>query len=243
MLLTSVLMFISCGVAIPEKLVMNLRRVTTVLFATLALSGATLSRAAISSIAAARVLPAGSVVSIRGTVTVPAGSFASSTFDQGFGLQDATGGIYITMPDNAGLTAGRHVRVTGTLGDDGYGLVVLRVAGIADVRRVAGTADPAPLPAVTGSLGEAAEGVLLDVSGTVTRGPTNDMPYGYSVFIDDGSGETQVWISASTGINPFRIPFMKVDSCIRVIGFGGQYDTQYEVMPRFRSDIRTIPCS
>ena len=106
---------------------MNLRRVTTVLFATLALSGATRARAAISAIAAARALPAGSVVSIRGTVTVPAGSFASSTFDQGFGLQDATGGIYITMPDNAGLTAGRHVRVTGTLGDDGYGLVVLRM--------------------------------------------------------------------------------------------------------------------
>jgi hypothetical protein len=222
---------------------MGPRRVTVVLFAALVLSGATLSRAAVSSIAAARALPADSVVSIRGTVTVPAGSFASSTFDQGFGLQDATGGIYIKMENNAGLTAGRHVRVTGTLGDDGYGLMVLRIASIADVRRVAGTADPAPLPAVTGSLGEATEGVLLDVSGTVTRGPTNDMPYGYSVFIDDGSGETQVWISASTGINPFRIPFMKVDSCIRVIGFGGQYDTQYEVMPRFRSDIRTIPCS
>ena len=136
---------------------MGPRRVTVVLFAALVLSGATLSRAAVSSIAAARALPADSVVSIRGTVTVPAGSFASSTFDQGFGLQDATGGIYITMEDNAGLTAGRHVRVTGTLGDDGYGLVVLRVAGIADVRRVAGTADPAPLPAVTGSLGEATE--------------------------------------------------------------------------------------
>lgn len=222
---------------------MGPRRVTVVLFAALVLSGATLSRAAVSSIAAARALPADSVVSIRGTVTVPAGSFASSTFDQGFGLQDATGGIYITMEDNAGLTAGRHVRVTGTLGDDGYGLVVLRVASIADVRRIPVTAAPVPLPLATGALGETTEGVLLDVSGTVTRVPTIDAQYGYSVFINDGSGETQVFIPASTGINPFRIPFMKVDSCIRVIGFGGQYDTQYEVMPRFRSDIRTIPCS
>ena len=222
---------------------MSPRCASIVLFALLALSAATLSRAAVSSIAAARALPADSVVSIRGTVTVPAGSFASSTFDQGFGLQDATGGIYITMPDNAGLTAGRHVRVTGTLGDDGYGLVVLRVAGVADVRRVAGTADPAPLPLATGALGEATEGVLLDVSGTVTRVPTIDKQYGYSVFINDGSGETQVFIPASTGINPFRIPFVKVGNCIRVIGFGGQFNTQYEVLPRFRSDIRTIPCS
>jgi len=222
---------------------MRLRRAGIVLFAALALSGATLSGAAVSTIAVARALPVDSVVSIRGTVTVPAGSFASSTFDQGFGLQDATGGIYITMPDNAGLIAGRHVRVTGTLGDDGYGLVVLRVAGVADVRRVAGTADPVPLPLATGALGEATEGVLLDVSGTVTRGPTNDMPYGYSVFINDGSGETQVFIPASTGINPYRIPFVKVDSCIRAIGFGGQFNTQYEVLPRFRSDIQTIPCT
>jgi DNA/RNA endonuclease YhcR with UshA esterase domain len=220
---------------------MSLRRASIVLFAALALCGANLSLAAVSSIAAARALPVGSVVSIRGTVTVPAGSFASSTFDQGFAVQDATGGIYVTMSDNAGLIAGRHVRVRGTLGDDGYGLVVLRVAGVGGVRRIAGTANPAPLPVATGALGEATEGVLLDVSGTVTRGPTNDMPYGYSVFIDDGSGETQVFIPASTGINPYRIPYAVVGNRIRVVGFGGQFNDQYEVLPRFPSDIQPLP--
>lgn len=57
------------------------------------------------------------------------------------------------------------------------------------------------------------------------------MPYGYSVFIDDGSGETQVFMPASTGVNPFRIRLFEVGVGIRVTGFGGQYQSQYEVLP------------
>ena len=219
---------------------MNRSRFTAVFSACLLLGTGTPSLAAVVSIADARA-SGGNVVSMRGTVTVPAGAFASSTFDQGFGLQDETGGIYVTMSDNAGLIAGRHVRVTGTLGDDGYGLAVFQVAAASDVRAAVPAPDPAPRTVTTGELGEATEGVLLDVSGTITRGPNNDMPYGYSVFIDDGSGETQVFIPASTGVNPFRIPFLKTGNRIGVTGFGGQYQSQYEVLPRFRADIRKLP--
>ena len=45
------------------------------------------------TIAEARSLPLGTVVTIDGVVTVPSGAFSSSTFDQGFAIQDRTGGI------------------------------------------------------------------------------------------------------------------------------------------------------
>lgn len=37
----------------------------------------------------------------------------------------------------------------------------------------------------------------------------NDLPFGYQVFVDDGSGETQIFIPASTGSipsEPFEAP-------------------------------------
>lgn len=69
------------------------------------------------TIAEARSLPLGTVVTIDGVVTVPSGAFSSSTFDQGFAIQDRTGGIYVSVPDNGGLTLRQQVRVTGTLAD------------------------------------------------------------------------------------------------------------------------------
>lgn len=219
---------------------MKTQLATAIVSASLLLALPTMVSAAVVSIADARA-SAGNVVTVRGTVTVPAGSFASSTFDQGFALQDETGGIYITMADNPGLTRGRRVRVTGTLADDGYGLAVLRVTGVADVRPAVVTSPPVPRVLATGEVSELTEGLLLQVSGTVTRGPTNDMPYGYSVFIDDGSGETQVFIPASTGVNPFRIPFAKIGNRIQVTGFCGEYNGQFEVLPRVRADILPLP--
>jgi DNA/RNA endonuclease YhcR with UshA esterase domain len=219
---------------------MNTQRTTVIVSMSLLLAFPTVASAAVVSIADARS-STGTVVTVRGTVTVPAGSFASSTFDQGFALQDETGGIYVTMADNPGLTKSRKVRVTGTLADDGYGLAVLRVTGVADVRPAVVASSPVPRVLSTGEVSELTEGLLLQVSGTVTRGPTNDMPYGYSVFIDDGSGETQVFIPASTGVNPYRIPFAKIGSRIQVTGFSAEYNGQFEVLPRVRADIQPLP--
>src|SRR5215468_7962560 len=66
------------------------------------------------SIAEARGLPLGTVVTIDGVVTVPSGAFSSITFDQGFAIQDRTGGIYVSTPDNLGFALRQQVRVTGT---------------------------------------------------------------------------------------------------------------------------------
>src|SRR5689334_7173459 len=87
----------------------------------LALALAARAGAEVISIAEARSLPAGTVVTVEGSVTVPSGTYASSTFDQGFGLQDDTGGIYVSTAQSSGLNIHRHVRVTGEVGDDGFG--------------------------------------------------------------------------------------------------------------------------
>lgn len=188
------------------------------------------------SIADARDEPLGTVVTVEGSVTVPSGDFASSTFDQGFGLQDETGGIYVSTSDNPNLNFHRQVRVTGVLADDGFGLLVLRPASLADVQTLSGAAAVEPRPVATGDVSEATEGLLVEVAGTVTR-IVNDLPYGYQVFVDDGSGETQVFIAASTGINPFKIPFVEVGTRITAVGFSGQFLAQYEVLPRRRGDL------
>ena len=73
-------------------------------------------RAAIS-IAEARSLPLGTVVTVDGSVTVASGAFSSSIFDQGFAIQDYTGGIYVSVADNLGFALRQQVRVRGQLAD------------------------------------------------------------------------------------------------------------------------------
>jgi DNA/RNA endonuclease YhcR with UshA esterase domain len=197
---------------------------------------ATGASAQVISIADARNQPPGTVVTVEGSVTVPSGDFSSSTFDQGFAIQDETGGIYVSTSDNPNLNFHRRVRVTGVVGDDGYGVRVLRPASLAGVQKLPGASRVEPQPVETGDVSEATEGLLVEVTGTVTR-IVNDLPYGYQVFVNDGSGETQIFIAASTGINPFKIPFVKVGARITVVGFSSQFLTQYEVLPRHRGDI------
>jgi len=203
----------------------------------LVLAVAARAGAEVISIAEARSLPAGTVVTVEGSVTVPSGAFASSTFDQGFGLQDETGGIYVSTAESSNLNFNRHVRVTGEVDDDGFGLTVLRPASLADVETLPGASAVEPTPLATGDVSEATEGLLVEISGTLSRPIVNDLPYGYQVFVDDGSGETQIFVAASTGIDPFNIPFLVAGDEITAVGYSGQFLGQYEVLPRHRGDI------
>src|SRR4029079_19424128 len=77
------------------------------------------------TIAEARALPLGTVVTIEGTVTTPSGVFASSFFDEGIAIQDKTAGIFVSFPDtDIGVQPPRRVRVTGVL-QDSSGLLVI----------------------------------------------------------------------------------------------------------------------
>jgi hypothetical protein len=214
-----------------------MRKLCTLLVV-LVLGAAARADAAVISIAEARSLPAGTVVTVEGSVTVPSGDFASSTFDQGFGIEDETGGIYVSTSDNLNLNFHRRVRVTGAVGDNGVGLLILLPASPAGVEKLHGASRVDPVPVATGDISEATEGLLVEVTGTITQPIIDDLPFGYQVFIDDGSGETQIFLCASTGINPFKIPFMKVGARITVVGSSGQFLTYYEALPRHRGDLR-----
>ena len=63
-----------------------------------------------------------------------------------------------------------------------------------------------------------------------------DPPYGYKVFIDDSSGECQIFLNASTGLVE-NARNWNVGDFLVVIGFSGQYEKTYEIMPRVLSDI------
>ncbi len=192
-------------------------------------------------IADARALPLGTLVTIEGSVTVPSGAFTSSTFDQGFAIQDETAGIYVSVAEDPDLKILRRVRVTGVLDDDGFGLLVVRPSSLADIERLRGI-DLVPREFLsTGAIDEDSEGRLVIVEGVVTRPVTDDTPFGNSVFIDDGSGETQIFIPVTTGIDPFALDFIQLGARIQVKGFSAQFLQQYEVLPRFRRDIRRAP--
>lgn len=189
------------------------------------------------SIAEARGLPLGTVVTIDGSVTVPSGAFSSSTFDQGFAIQDHTGGIYVSVPGNLGFGLRQQVRVTGELADTVLpGLLVL--INVTDIKVHGSGPKVHALPVATGAVGEGTEGKLVRIRGTITQPVFNDLPYGFIIFINDGSGETHLFVSASTGID---VSGFSQGQTIEVTGFSGQFASSYEVDPRTQDDIRILP--
>lgn len=185
------------------------------------------------SIAAARALPTDTVVTVEGTVSVRPGVFSSTTSDESFAIQDESGGICVRTRMNLGLRGGQRVRVSGQLADN-LGQLTLVPAHASDVRALGRGRGVQPKLISTGQVNEATEGIIVKVTGTITKPVENDLPYGYRVFINDGSGEVQAFIHRSTGI---RVGSLQPGLRISVTGFSGQYEDHYEVMPRAPSDI------
>lgn len=186
------------------------------------------------SIAAARSLPLGTVVTVDGSVTTPSGAFESSFFDQGFGLQDRSAGIYVSVPSSLGLAPRAQARVTGTL-QDSFGLLILVPADpAADVKAHGAGPKVRPKWVTTGAVSEATEGLLVQVVGTITQAPTSDLPYGYKFFVDDGSGELQIFVNVQTGID---LSGLAAGQLVSVTGFSSQFDTHYEIDPREPADV------
>jgi len=183
------------------------------------------------SIAAARHLPLGTVVTVEGSVTVPSGVFASSFFDEGFAIQDPTAGIYVSMADNLGLQLRQEARVTGTLMDSG-GLLILVPARDSAVKVRGEGAIVVPRFSRTGAIGEGTEGLIVVVAGRITR-LEDDEPFGQKVFVDDGSGEIRVFINNGANID---VSHLHAGQPVVVTGFSGQF-IDYEIDPRFPSDL------
>ncbi|HEU4834932.1 MAG TPA: hypothetical protein VFS90_10970 [Pyrinomonadaceae bacterium] len=204
-------------------------------FVTVVTSQTTFAQKTIS-IAEARSLPLGTTVTINGAVTVASGAFSSSTFDQGFAIQDRTGGIYVSTSDNLGFAPRQQVRVTGTLADTVLpGLLVL--VDVTDVKAHGSGPKVQPLSVDTGDVNEATEGKIVRITGTITQPIINDLPFGFIIIVNDGSGEINVFVCASTGID---VSGLSPGQTIEVTGFSGQFADHFEVDPRTQSDIRIL---
>ena len=185
------------------------------------------------SIAAARALPLGSRVTVEGTVSTPSGAFASSFFDAGFGVQDDRAGIYVSLQTDLHLVPGDRVRVTGVLADS-FGLLVLLPDDPGDVERRGHQRPPEARRVATGAVGESTEGLLVTVKAKITRAPAADDDFGFKLFVDDGSGELQIFVNLQTGID---VSALALGERVKITGFSSQFEADFEIDPRFPQDV------
>jgi hypothetical protein len=135
-----------------------------------------------------------------------------------------------------GFELRQQVRVTGTLADTVLpGLLVL--IDVTEIKAHGSGPKVQPLPVATGAVGEATEGKLVRITGTITQPIVNDLPFGFIIVVNDGSGEVNSFVCASTGID---VSGLSQGQTIEVTGFSGQFADHFEVDPRLQSDIRIV---
>ena len=137
------------------------------------------------------------------------------------------------FPNNLGFSLRQQVRVTGKLADTG----LLVLVDVTEVKAHGSGPKVQPLPVATGDVGEDTEGRLVTITGTITQPIINDLPFGFIIFINDGSGEIHAFVCASTGID---VSGLSPGQTIEVTGFSGQFANDFEVDPRTQSDIRVV---
>ena len=177
----------------------------------------------------------GSTATVEGYVTVAPGAFESAMGNPGFALQDDTGGIYVKLAEKLGFGLGARVRVTGTLAQEAQFRVLQ--SDMASVETLAGTREVTPVAKSTGGVNESTEGQLVKVTAKVTQTFQDDSPYGYKLYVNDGSGEVQVFVHVSAGFSKSTLEALTLDQTIEVVGLSAQYETTYEVAPRKPADL------
>lgn len=87
----------------------------------------------------------------------------------------------------------------------------------------------------TGALDTVPVGVRVSIRGHVTR-VQDDSPYGHKLWVDDGTGEAQVFVDAATDLIRHTGSW-RVADLLRVDGIVGKYGHRYELLPKTTSDI------
>lgn len=159
--------------------------------------------------------------------------------DGGGYIFDGTAGIAVLVTDGT-FPRGERLRVTGTL-DDRYSQRTIRAA-TADVVAIGPVVEPSPEVALTGSSGEALEGHLVEVSGTVTSG-SSTLTGGIAFDLDDGSGPARVVVSTTAGIDTAA---WERGTQLTLVGVLGQRDSSgagtagYRLQPRDPLDVLSV---
>jgi outer membrane biosynthesis protein TonB len=184
------------------------------------------------TIAAARLLPVGTTVTVRGVVTAEPGRLGTPSL---FAIADATAGIVVKLPSGAtSPTRGRLVVATGPLADP-YGQTEIRPApgGIA----FEGTGSiPTPIDLPSAGPSEATEARLVRLTGTALATPSKSTSGDITLLIETSNG-TQVRVMADGSSGLTTTSFAK-GARYRIVGVSGQRASRKGALDGYRVWVR-----
>ena len=189
------------------------------------------------SIVNARAAPVNAHLTVRGVVTLPAGTIEAESAV----LQDATGAILLRLGADVGpLEHGEVVEVDGVRSTKS-GMESLRVS--LQPRRLGSASEPTARALRTGDVGEGAEAQIVLVRGALASDARRASSGTVSFEIDDGSGPLRVVLGAALRASDEHLVS---DSWVEVLGVLGQETTGsqptlgYRVWPRDETEVRVL---
>jgi uncharacterized protein YdeI (BOF family) len=184
------------------------------------------------SIVEARGAPVGTVLTVSGVVTAEGGRLGLPPL---IAIADGTGGIVVRVPDGVPTPSrGTTVRVRGALADP-YGQLELRPTSSGFVVTGSGSL-PAPIELMAADLGEATEGRLAMVAGTVTATPKKGTSGDLTIDFVDASG-TAFRVLADASSQVTATAFEK-GSSYAITGVVGQRASRKGALDGYRIYVR-----
>jgi len=188
----------------------------------------------------ARGAPIGAVVTVSGVVTAEAGRLGLPPV---IAIADGTGGIAVRLPEDAERpTRGTTVLVKGALADP-YGQLELRPAAAGYAVTGRGSL-PGPIRLTAFQLGDATEGRLAELTGTVSAPPRKGTSGDLTIDLVDAAGTPfRVLADGSSGITATDLV---KDRGYRLTGIVGQRASRkgaldgYRLYIRDRGDIASV---
>ena len=182
------------------------------------------------SIALARTQAIGAVVHVVGTITAAPGVILG---DSTIVIQDASGGIYVRVPDPAlpGLVLGSVVDVTGGIAAP-YGNLELRPAATG-ISVIGSASIPAPRAVSMADLGESTEGLLVRANvivASIDASTTGSL----TLIVTDTSGEGRVYFHEPLGVS--RTDYAAGEQ-LQVTGLVGDRLSLFRIWPRTLADV------
>lgn len=201
---------------------------TALLAAAVAAASVPAAAAPLEPITVARHQALGTTVTVVGSVTVP-----TNAFDAGFAIQGLVDGIYVLDSVGHSFRIGDLVEVTGTLSDSS-GLLAIQPTA---VRKLIHGLSVPPFPTATGAVGEATEGRLLRLHGTMVGDLFDDGEFGFKLDIDDGTGPIQIFLFPNVLAKDVVPTLGLVNGAqLRVTCFSNQFETTFECDPPTAGD-------
>lgn len=174
----------------------------------------------------ARERPPGSDIHLEGHVTVPSGALSSIMNDNGFVLGDHITGIYVATDKKGYYSVGTALEVTGTLADNGRGMLVFRARSISLEK---GRRLVKPWKMTSPKLSEFYEGKIVQAEGEIVSPPD-----GQKLELRTGPAAS-IQILLLPGA---RSANLQAGQRVQVTGFCIEDNRTYSIVVRSEKDIR-----